>query len=210
MKWIAVLFAISLTVSLPAAVSAAESVEELIEYAKQPIIVRKTVEEQRTVYVPHVKQVRTIERYGLFKRKCRIVTRTVTEMVPETRTSTKEVQELVESVAAGSSTKSSTKVVKLDAPLSAGAIAQRVIEQMGLAFPAADFPLTADADNQFPVNLTSTADASDGFRYQFLIDPQSNPNFVDVVVFAKDTNGGDPQAKADARLTETETALTTK
>lgn len=193
-----------------ASASGAESIEQLMEYAKQPIVIEKTVNEQTTVQVPITKTVRTIERYGLFKRKCRVVYRTVTEMVSETRTSSRKTFSTIQSVASGSSEQSSTKVVPLDAPLSAGAIAQRVIAQMGVKFPANDFPLTADQDGEFPVNLNSTEAATDGIFYQFVIDPQSNPNFVDVIVFAKDPSGEDAQASADKRLSETEAALKAK
>lgn len=201
---------VMLLVAYPSAAFSAESIEQLMEYAKQPIMIEETITREYTVYVPVTKRVRTVERYGLFKRKCRIVYRTVTEMLPETRTSESKTLRSVQSVAASSGSQSSSKVVPLDAPLSAGAIAGRVIAQLKVAFPDNQFPFTADQDSDFPVNLNSTGAAADGLLYQVIIDPQSNPNFVDVLIYAKDPNGGDAQVSADARVSDAEKALIAK
>lgn len=194
----------------PSAVFAAGSIEQLMEYAKQPILIEETITRQRTVYVPVTKRIRTVERFGLFNRKCRVVYRTVTEMLPETRTSELKTLKSKPSVAGTPGTQFSSKVVSLGAPLSAGAIAERVIKQLKVAFPDKQFPFTADQDGDFPINVNSNKTAADGMRYQVVIDPQSNPNYVDVLIYANATNGGDAQASADSKIIDAEKALIAK
>jgi hypothetical protein len=206
-----ILFSIvAVSLVVPSIAHSQDSIDTLIEYARQPIVITEQVERTETVYRQMQERIRCVEWYGPRGRRCRIVYRTITKQVAEQRTTTSSVARSLATVAASSTSKNANQIITLDAPLSAGAIAERVIARLELAFPSSDFPVTPDQDREFPVNINSNGPAKDGLLYQFIINPQSDPRFVDVLVVSDDPNGGDSTASATARLAEAEKALTDK
>jgi hypothetical protein len=188
----------------------AQTIDEL---ARRPIVVKEIVERQVVEQRVVRGMVPTYERYGLFGRKCRIVYRERSWTESSVRTVAEEVQRVVVSVANIPNNADAQGMLSLDAPRSAGAIVEGISGLLDNEFKTAQFPMIRQNTN-FPINYNSTAPASDGVLYQFVINRDvTDPRIIQFKIFAFDqltkTKVGS-QPYADTKKTQLDAVLLTK
>lgn len=185
-----------------------DAIEELNRKAKEPILVDELRTRSETVYRTAIQYQKVLQRYGLFGRRCRIVTIRREILVPETITRTETVRIATATLAVNEDAfKTDPQVVLLPAPQSTGAIPGEVGNVLNLIFPQPGTSNGSDAfdmhreDAQFPVIYSSNVPATDNVRYQIAINNVSgSPRELVVKVWAFDVvtssqEGSEPHAK---------------
>jgi hypothetical protein len=151
-----------------------------------------------TVQVPERRMVRTYERFGLCRRKCRVVWRSMTTMRSETRTrSVSQIQTGPSLIADSNAAVIILDLPPLAVPASAGAIARQIAGLLDARFPEDRFDFVRNADDNVVDFQQRTPVGNLVVQILVEIDP-ADPRNVRLTVAARNDDNR-PMSQMDAQ-----------
>lgn len=170
---------------------------EIVKTREEVYQVQVPYTEQRTVCVPRVHTYRYTERFGLFGCRQRVVCRTRTVMVPETRSVTMSRSESRTRTVAFSQSSPSLlnlpgaaqegpRLISLKVPQSAGAIAKQISAVLDRKYPPSQFDFVR-TENDSVVDYQQNVPVN-GLRVMVRVEIQTDPTIIQLLTAALDVN----------------------